>query len=103
MNESLNYGPLIVRQLPPVFIITRGNPCVHTRASTISKGTAEEIQQGKTRVYQLLAAGILDGRKSGKSTRVTGESIQRYVESLPKAEIRTGQKAEAAQQPPQPV
>ena len=57
------------------------------------KSTAEEIQQGRSTVYQLIAAGILDARKSGKSTRVTGESIRRYVERLPKADI--GQKGAA--------
>jgi hypothetical protein len=56
------------------------------------KGTAEEIQQCRTTVYLLIGAGILDARKSGRSTRVTGESIERYVEGLPKADIRTGKK-----------
>jgi hypothetical protein len=64
--------------------------------------TKAEIHQGKTKVYELIGAGILDARKAGKSTRVTGESIERYVESLPRATIRTRQKGAVAASPAAP-
>ena len=47
---------------------------------------------GTTRLYELLGAGILDGRKCGARTLITATSLRHYVESLPKADIRTGQK-----------
>ena len=47
---------------------------------------------GTTRLYELLGAGILDGRKCGTRTLITAASLHRYVENLPKAGIRTGRK-----------
>ena len=35
-----------------------------------------------------LALGKLDGRKSGKNLLITVESIERYIESLPRAELK---------------
>lgn len=46
-----------------------------------------------TKMYQLIGAGILDARKAGRRTLITGESLQQYVDSLPKADIRTGREA----------
>jgi hypothetical protein len=58
------------------------------------KDVEDETRHGKTKIYELVGAGILDARKAGKITLITGESVERYVESLPKADIRTGQKAD---------
>jgi hypothetical protein len=46
-----------------------------------------------TKLYQLIGAGLLDAKKAGRRTLLTGESLRRYVDSLPKADIRTGRKA----------
>jgi hypothetical protein len=48
---------------------------------------------GITRLYELMGAGVLDARKAGSRTFITAESLRRYLESLPKAEIRTGREA----------
>jgi hypothetical protein len=61
--------------------------------------TKAETGQGRTKIYELIGDGILDARKIGKSTRITGESIERFVESLPKADIRTRQKVGDAASP----
>jgi hypothetical protein len=50
---------------------------------------------GTTRVYELIGAGVLDARKSGGRTLITGESLRAYLASLPKADIRTGQRGAA--------
>jgi hypothetical protein len=47
-----------------------------------------EIGVGLTKLDELIATEQLDARKIGKKVVVTGASIDRYVESLPKAEIR---------------
>lgn len=50
---------------------------------------------GTTKVYELIGAGVLDARKSGSRTLITGESLRAYLASLPKADIRTGQRGAA--------
>jgi hypothetical protein len=45
---------------------------------------------GTTKLYELIGTGILDARKAGSRTLITGESLHRYVANLPKAQIRTG-------------
>lgn len=50
---------------------------------------------GTTRVYELISAGVLDARKSGSRTLITGESLRAYLASLPKADIRMGQRSAA--------
>jgi hypothetical protein len=50
---------------------------------------------GTTRLYELIGTGVLDARKSGSRTLITGESLRRYVASLPRADIRTGQRGVA--------
>ena len=47
---------------------------------------------GATKLYELIGAGVLDARKAGGRTLITGDSLRRYVASLPKADIRTGQR-----------
>ena len=50
---------------------------------------------GTTKVYELIGAGVLDARKSGSRTLITGESLRAYLAALPKADIRTGQRGAA--------
>ncbi len=49
------------------------------------------IGVGTTRLYELIGAGVLDARKAGGRTLITGDSLRRYIADLPKADIRTGQ------------
>ena len=48
---------------------------------------------GTTKIYELIGAGILDARKAGSRTLLTGESLRAYVAGLPKANITTGREA----------
>jgi hypothetical protein len=48
---------------------------------------------GTTKLYELIGAGILDARKAGSRTLITAESLNRYIASLPKANITTGREA----------
>lgn len=49
--------------------------------------TMRHIGLGRTRIYELIAAGRLDARKAGTKTLITGESIMAYGASLPPAPI----------------
>jgi hypothetical protein len=61
------------------------------------KDARSRLRIGNTKLYELIGAGILDARKIGSATVITDESIERYENSLPKANIRTGRKnADAA-------
>ena len=42
---------------------------------------------GNTTVFQEISAGHLDARKIGARTLVTAESLARYIESLPRADV----------------
>ena len=46
------------------------------------------IPCGRTKLYQLIAAGQLDARKLGTKTIITAESVARFHEELPTADIR---------------
>ena len=48
---------------------------------------------GTTKLYALIGTGVLDARKAGTRTLITGESLRAYVASLPKANITTGREA----------
>ena len=48
-----------------------------------------------TKLYGLIGAGQLEARKSGGKTLISAASIRDYWESLPKADIRTGQRGAA--------
>jgi excisionase family DNA binding protein len=50
---------------------------------------------GRTTLYGLIGAGVLDARKAGGRTLILGASLRDYIASLPAADIRTGQKAAA--------
>jgi len=39
---------------------------------------------GRTRLYELMAAGKFDARKDGKKTVITAQSIHDYLASLPR-------------------
>lgn len=43
---------------------------------------------GRSTVYELVARKLLDGVKVGRRTMITEESIQRYIDGLPSAQIR---------------
>ena len=49
--------------------------------------TSQTIGRCVATVYELLGSGQLEAKKSDARTLVTMESIRRYVDSLPKAEI----------------
>jgi hypothetical protein len=49
--------------------------------------TSQTIGRCTATIYELIGAGVLDARKSDGRTLVTMESIKRYVDSLPKADI----------------
>jgi hypothetical protein len=53
------------------------------------------IGSGTTRIYELIGSGKLDARKAGGRTLITGKSLRAYAASLPKADIRTGQRTAA--------
>ena len=38
---------------------------------------------GRTKLYQLIALGLLDARKLGRRTLVTDESLRRFLAGLP--------------------
>ena len=48
---------------------------------------------GTTKLYELIGTGVLDARKAGNRTLITGESIRQYIANLPEADIRTGREA----------
>ncbi len=48
---------------------------------------------GTTKLYALIGTGVLDARKAGSRTLITGESLRAYVTGLPKAHITTGREA----------
>jgi excisionase family DNA binding protein len=43
---------------------------------------------GKTKGYELIAEGKLDARRLGGRTRITAQSIEAYLASLPPAPIQ---------------
>ena len=48
---------------------------------------------GMTHLYELIGAGKIEARKSGRKTIILDESLRGYLASLPRADIRTGQRA----------
>jgi len=57
------------------------------------RSACDALGCGRTKIYQLIGDGRLDAKKLDGITIVTAESMARLVESLPKADIRTGQRA----------
>jgi excisionase family DNA binding protein len=48
---------------------------------------------GMTHLYELIGAGKIEARKSGRKTIILDEALRGYLASLPLADIRTGQRA----------
>jgi excisionase family DNA binding protein len=48
---------------------------------------------GRTTLYELIGAKRLDARKCGNRTLITGESLRKYIASLPVADIHMIRKA----------
>jgi hypothetical protein len=67
------------------------------------KEACRTLGVGLTLLYQLIAADLLDARKIGGRTAITGDSVRRYAQNLPKADIRTSQKATGAALSAQPT
>ena len=61
-------------------------PLVYTIADA-----RRRVACGTTKLYELIAAGVLDARKAGGRTLITAASLRAYAENLPQADIRTGQ------------
>jgi len=47
------------------------------------KATCKLINRGTSRTYELISSGVLEAVKDGKSTSVKGDSIIRFINSLP--------------------
>jgi hypothetical protein len=58
------------------------DPLVYTVAETVRIGGAN-----KNIIYRLIREGVLDGRKAGRRTLITAESLRAYVAGLPKIEL----------------
>jgi excisionase family DNA binding protein len=78
-------------KLPKVALLDDNDPGpVPLLAVTVS-GAARSLGCGTTTVYEALARGELDGRKLGRKTIITWESVVAYLQRLPK--LRGGQAA----------
>jgi len=55
-------------------------------ALTIENAT-EQSGLSRSRLYVLIGEGKIEARKAGKRTLILGESLRRYIESLPAASI----------------
>jgi excisionase family DNA binding protein len=51
---------------------------------------------GRTMLYEAIGAGKIEARKAGNRTLIPAESLRAYLNSLPAADIRTGQRKSAA-------
>jgi excisionase family DNA binding protein len=54
------------------------------------KSACAAIGCGMTHLYELIAANLIEARKSGRKTLIPADSIRAYLEALPAADIRTG-------------
>jgi hypothetical protein len=46
----------------------------------------------RSTIYLLLGRGVLTAKKCGRRTLIAGNSLRAYLDSLPAADIRTGQR-----------
>jgi excisionase family DNA binding protein len=51
---------------------------------------------GRTTLYEAIGAGKIEARKAGSRTLIVAESLRAFLNSLPAADIRTGQNKAAA-------
>ena len=59
-------------------------------------GATSRTGIARTKLYELVGAGVLEARKCGRRTLILTDSLDRYVASLPPASIRApGQKSAA--------
>ncbi len=54
------------------------------------EGAVSASGLGRSTIYDLVSRGLLDARKAGKRTLITGESLKKYLTSLPSAQIGKG-------------
>ena len=47
---------------------------------------------GRTTLYEAIGAGRIEARKAGNRTLIPADSLRRFLDSLPPADIRTGQR-----------
>lgn len=59
------------------------------------KSACALIDCGLTFLYQEIAAGRIEARKAGNKTLIPADSLRNYMQALPKATIRTGQRVAA--------
>ncbi len=64
---------------------------------TVSQARAYLGGMGLTKIYEQMALGLLDVRKSGKRTLITAKSLEAYAENLPKATIALSSRQKEAQ------
>jgi excisionase family DNA binding protein len=50
---------------------------------------------GRTTLYEAIGTGKLEARKAGGRTLIPAESLRAFLNGLPQADIRTGQKKTA--------
>ena len=50
---------------------------------------------GRTSLYELIGAKMLDARKCGSRTLITADSLRNYIGNLPAADIRMTRKVAA--------
>jgi len=51
---------------------------------------------GRTTIYQAIGAGKLDARKSGNRTLIPADSLRKFIENLPPADIGGSRKVALA-------
>lgn len=78
-----------------MFTATREKPLDHEPLAYRIEDAKRATGHGTTKIYELIGAGVLDARKAGSRTLITGDSLRRYIANLPKADIRTGQRTAA--------
>jgi excisionase family DNA binding protein len=51
---------------------------------------------GRTTLYEAIGAGKIEARKAGNRTLIPAQSLRSFLDNLPQADIRTGQRKSAA-------
>jgi hypothetical protein len=59
------------------------------------EGAMEFSGLTRSRLYELMGAGVLDARKAGRRTIIVGDSLRAYLTNLPRADIRVGRREAA--------
>jgi excisionase family DNA binding protein len=53
------------------------------------RDACKELACGKSKLYELIGRGAIEAKKMDSTTLVLAESIDRYIDTLPAADIRT--------------